>query len=224
MEIEVWSDIACPWCWIGKKHLETALAGFEDEVHVIWRAFELNPQAPATPSQAVDYAQRLASKYRMSREEAQAFIDRMTAAGAEQGLDFRFDRIRPCNTFSAHRLLSWAKDFGLQETFGERLFRAYMNEGLDLNDTNILSRLAAEVGLDAEDAATILDSGAHGEAVRADQARAGELGITGVPFFVFASSVAASGAQPPQRLREALIRARDIRAAQQNPDLAMAET
>ncbi len=213
-KIEVWSDIACPWCWVGKKHIEAALADFDAEVSVVWRAFELNPQAPATPPHPVDYAERLALKYGMSRDQAQAFIDRMTAAGADQGAEFRFDRIRPSNTFNAHRLLSWAGDFDLQNALKERLFLAYMNEGLDVNDADTLCTLAAEVGLNAEDAAEILASDAHSQAVRADKARAAELGITGVPFFVFGPGITASGAQPPEVLREALDHARRLGADQ----------
>jgi len=213
-KIEIWSDIACPWCWVGKKHIEAALEDVDAEVRVVWRAFELNPQAPATPAQPVDYAERLALKYGMGRDQAQAFIDRMTAAGADQGAEFRFDRIRPSNTFNAHRLLSWAGDFDLQNSLKERLFRAYMNEGLDVNDAETLCTLAAEVGLNAADAAEILASNAHSQAVRADKARAAELGITGVPFFVFGPGITASGAQPPEVLREALEQARRLDAAQ----------
>ena len=215
-KIEVWSDIACPWCWVGKKHIEAALADFDAEVRVVWRAFELNPQAPATPPYPVDYAEKLAFKYGMSRDQAQAFIDQMTAAGAAQGAEFRFDRIRPSNTFNAHRLLSWAGELGLQNALKERLFLAYMNEGSDVNDTDTLCTLAADVGLNAEEAKEILASGAHSEAVRAEQARAAEMGITGVPFFVFGSGITASGAQPQEVLREALDQACRLDAAQRN--------
>ena len=204
MNVEIWSDIACPWCWVGKKNLELALADFDHEVRIEWRAFELNPQAPATPAQPVDYAERLATKYGMPRRDAQAFIDRMTEAGRGVGVDFRFDRIRPCNTFRAHRLLAWAKTLGRQNVLKERLFLAYMTRGSDLNDLGTLGELAVEAGLDAEEATGVLVTEAFTDEVRSDQARARKLGITGVPFFVFGPGLVASGAQPPAMLRGAL--------------------
>lgn len=213
MQLQIWSDIACPWCWVGKKHMEAAMASFDGDVQVVWRAFELNPHAPATSPESVDYAERLASKYGMSRQDAQGFIDRMTQAGRNVGAEFRFDRIRPGNTFNAHRLLAWAHGLGRQDALKERMFKAYMNEGRDLNDTATLSRLAADVGLDADDAAAVLTNGSFADAVRADQADARELGITGVPFFVFGPGIAASGAQPPDVLRDALEHAHKIHGA-----------
>lgn len=215
MKIEIWSDIACPWCWVGKKHIEAALAGFGAEVQVVWRAFELNPLAPTTPAHPVDYVGRLASKYGMGRRDAQAFIDRMTLAGRACGIDFRFDRIRPCNTFNAHRLLAWANMSGHQDALKERLFQAYMNEGMDLNDAPTLRTLAVEVGLDADDAAAVLATDAFRDAVRADEASAQQLGITGAPFFVFGPGVVASGAQPPEKLRNALVHAHSLQVPEQ---------
>lgn len=216
MDIQVWSDIACPWCWVGKKHLEMALKGFEDDIEVTWRAFELNPAAPATPTRAVDYAERLAAKYGMARTQAQGFIDRMTQAGAAVGVDMRFDRIRPCNTFNAHRLLAWARSLDHQNSLKDRLFKAYLNEGLDLNDVSTLSRLASKVGLDMDDAAAVLGTDAFGEEVRSDQAEARRLGIQGVPFFVFGPGIVASGAQPPEVLRGAFLEAQRRQAAEQD--------
>lgn len=209
MQIEVWSDIACPWCWIGKQNLDLALAGIDD-VEVIWRAFELNPQAGATPADPVDYVERLATKYGMSRADAQGFIDRMTAAGRERDVEIRFDRIRPANTFDAHRLLSWARAFGRQNELKERLFLAYMNESADLADASTLAALATEVGLDANAADELLATGAHAEEARADKQRATELRVTGVPFFSFGKGVTASGAQPPEAIRQAMEHARKL--------------
>lgn len=214
--VEIWSDIACPWCWVGKKNLKAAMAGFEEAVDVVWRAFELNPQAPATAPHPVDYVERLASKYRMSRQEAQAFIDRMTDAGREKGVEMRFDRIRPCNTFNAHRLLSWAREFVLQDALKERMFLAYLNEGQDLADAGTLARLASEVGLKADEAAAVLASEAHRDEVLADQRRARELGITGVPFFLFGPGLTAAGAQPPAVLRNALLSAPSVEVSSES--------
>ncbi|MEO1086032.1 MAG: DsbA family oxidoreductase, partial [Acidobacteriota bacterium] len=166
-----------------------------------------NPEAPATSSEPVDYAQRLASKYGMGRPEAQGFIDRMTQAGRDAGVEMRFDRIRPCNTFNAHRLLAWARTLDRQDALKERLFTAYLKEGRDLNDAATLRELASDVGLDADAASAVLDGGDFAQHVRADQALAQRLGITGVPFFVFGHGLAASGAQPPATLLEALSKA-----------------
>ncbi|MEM1178445.1 MAG: DsbA family oxidoreductase [Acidobacteriota bacterium] len=207
MELQIWSDIACPWCWVGKKHLEMALADFGPDVDIVWRAFELNPEAPATAPEPVDYAQRLAAKYGMGRRDAEGFIDRMTGAGRDAGVEMRFDRIRPCNTFNAHRLLAWAKTSGHRVDLKERLFRAYLNEGRDLNHSDTLRELATDVGLDADGALAVLAGDSFGKEVRMDQALARQLGITGVPFFVFGRGLAASGAQPPSVLLDALQRA-----------------
>lgn len=214
MQLQIWSDIACPWCWVGKKHIETAIARFDQSVEVHWRAFELNPQAPTTSPQKVDYVARLASKYGMGRADAQAFIDRMTQAGRQVGVDFRFDRIRPCNTFNAHRLLAWAHKAGHQMALKERMFEAYMSLGLDLNDNATLSQLASQAGLPADDAAAVLRNGSFADEVRAEQAEARRLGITGVPFFVFGPGIAASGAQPPEVLHNALVHTHSAQMAQ----------
>ncbi|MEM6793536.1 MAG: DsbA family oxidoreductase [Acidobacteriota bacterium] len=214
MELHVWSDIACPWCWIGKKQLEIALADFEPEVRVLWHAFELNPEAPIASLEPADYAQRLSDKYRMSRLDAEAFVERMTQAGRDVGVDMRFDRIRPCNTFGAHRLMAWARTLGDHGTLKERLFTAYLSEGQDLNDADVLCRLAAEVELDGKEAAAVLSDGLFADQVRRDQSEAQVLGITGVPFFVFGRGLAASGAQPPEVLRGALARVHSLEAAE----------
>lgn len=202
MKIDVWSDIACPWCWVGKRHLETAIEGLDVEVE--WHPFELDPRERPTP-ESVDYVERLASKYGMSPGEAQGFIDRMTAAGAAQGAEIRFDRIRPANTFNAHRLLAWAHEAGKQDALKERLFVAYMNEGQDVNDAATLTSLCADVGLDAADAARVLASDRYADAVREGLAQASAHGVRGVPYFRFASGAGLSGAHPPDALRRALL-------------------
>ncbi len=205
--VEIWSDIACPWCWVGKRNLEAALADFGGEVEVLWRAFELDPSAPKESPEGVDNVARLAKKYRVPREAAQGMVDRMVAVGAERGLEFRFDRLRPGNTFDAHRILRWAATMGRQSEVKERLFQAYMGDGRSISDHGVLVELVAEVGLDADQAQAILSSDAHGAAVREDEAIAGQLGITGVPFFVIDGRYALSGAQPPENLLEVLHRA-----------------
>lgn len=208
LSVAVWSDIACPWCWVGKRHLEAAIAEVPFEVEVEWHSFELDPSAPRSlPRDDVDYVQRLAKKYRTTRAQAQAMIDRMVGVGEGVGLDFRFDRAKPGNTFDAHRLLHWAKAKGRQGELEERLFRAYMHEGRAVAETEVLVELAAEVGLDADGAQGVLSSDAHAAEVRADEALAHHLGVTGVPFFVVAERFAVPGAQPAKVLREVLERA-----------------
>src|SRR5688572_13548676 len=136
LRIDVWSDIVCPWCYVGKRRLEAALAQFPQRaaVEVVWRAFELDASAPAVRDEGVPYAERLARKYGTTVDQAQKMIERMIEVAAADGLDFRFDRIRPGRTFDAHRLLHLAAERGLQDALKERLLRAYMTEGAAIGD------------------------------------------------------------------------------------------
>lgn len=206
LRVDVWSDIACPWCWVGKRRLEAALARFphRESVRLVWRSFELDPSAPRSHDTGLDYVARLARKYGASPAQAKAMLDRMTATAAGEGLDMRFERIRPGNTFDAHRLLHLAHERGLQDALKERLFRAYFTEGEPIGDPAALARLAAEVGLDAAEVERVLAGDAHARAVREDQSLARELGIQGVPFFVFDGRHAVSGAHPAETLLAAL--------------------
>lgn len=206
LAVDVWSDIACPWCWVGKRHLEAAAASFERELAVTWHAFELDPGAPKQAPDAVDYIGRLATKYWVSRDQAQAMIDRMVAVGRADGIEFRFDRARPSNTFDAHRLLAWARGRDRQSELKERLFSAYLHEGRAICDHEVLVACAGDVGLDPDAAQAVLSTDAHAADVRADEARAAELGVTGVPFFVIADRYAVPGAQPVETLLRALRR------------------
>lgn len=185
LKMEIWSDIACPWCWVGKRGLDRAIEQFGSEVSVRWRAFELNPQAPLGGSDPVDYAQRLADKYGTGRDEAQQMIDRMVATGRERGLDIRFDRIRPTNTFDAHRLLAWAAASGHQTTLKETLFNAYLHEGRLISDREVLVELAEKAGLAGAQAREILLGDEWSSEVRADEQLARQIGISGVPCFIF---------------------------------------
>ncbi len=205
--MEVWSDVVCPWCYIGKRNLEEALAGFEhaDEVEVVWRSFELDPGAPARREGS--YVERLARKYRTAVDQAQAMIDRMTASAAAVGLDFRFDIAEPGSTFDAHRLLHLAAERGVQGELKERLLRATFTEGEPIGEHDTLVRLAADVGLDAAEVRAVLTSDAHADAVRAEEAEAATLDITGVPFFVVDRTYGISGAHPPEALRRILTKA-----------------
>ncbi len=204
VQIDVWSDIACPWCWVGKKNLDDAIESFDGEVEVTWHAFQLNPSAPPSPQEPVDYCGRLAKKYGMSREQSQAAIDRMVSTGKEKGLEFRFDKIKPTNTFNAHRLLTWAKTKGLQHQLKERLFKANFNEGLVINDPTTLINAAVEVGLDAAEAELVVMSQEWHDEVMADKIAASQNGISGVPFFVVNKKLALQGAQPTEEILRAL--------------------
>lgn len=208
MDVEIWSDVVCPWCAVGKRRFEAALDRFEhaDEVSVRWRSFELDPSAPRRRDG--DYVEHLAAKYGTSREDARRMIDRMTATGAAVGLDMRFDIARPGNTFDAHRLLHLAADRGRQAEVKERFVTAYLSEGAAVGDPDVLRRLAVEAGLDEDEVVEVLDSDAYAEAVRADERQAAEYGIRGVPFFVLDGRFGVSGAQPPEALVDALRQAR----------------
>ena len=204
MKVEIWSDVVCPWCHIGKRRFETALAAFphRDEVEVVWRAFELDPSAPQ--ERLGDYALLLADKYGCPVEQGQQMIDTMTVAAAQDGLDFHFETARVGNTFDAHRLLHLACERGLQDALKERLLRATFCEGEPIGDRAALVRLAAEAGLDADEAGAVLSSDRYAAQVRADEQQARDYGISGVPFFVVDGRLGVSGAQPADVLGQLL--------------------
>ena len=207
MKIEIWSDIACPWCWIGKRRFEHALSQFEhrDEVEVVWRSYELDPKAPR--QYGVPQAELLARKYGMSVEQTRAMTDRVAGEGRKEGLAFDFERVQSGNTFDAHRLIHLAAASGLRDAMVDRLYAAYFTEGETLGDVDTLVRLATEVGLDADEARATLEGDALSDEVRADQERARTFGVTGVPFFAIDERYGVSGAQPPLALLEAMRRA-----------------
>jgi predicted DsbA family dithiol-disulfide isomerase len=214
VQIDIWSDVVCPWCYVGKRRFEAALARFphRDEVRVVWRSFELDPAAPSSDAVRGSYAERLAAKYGRSLAQAKGMLDDMTAVAAAEGLDFRFDLARGGNTFDAHRLLHLALERGVQDAVKERLDRATFGEGLPVSDHAALTRLAVEVGLDGAEVAEVLAGDRYADAVRADEERAREHGITGVPFFVLDGRYGVSGAQPAELLAEALEQAWSTRS------------
>ena len=206
MHVEIWSDIACPWCYVGKRRFESALARFEhrDDVQVTWRSFELDPSAPTEHDG--DSTQHLADKYGMSRAEALAAQRHLTEVAAGEGLAFRFDLARRGNTFDGHRVLHLAATHGLQDAMKERIMRAYLEEGELVASADVLERLAVEVGLDADEVRDVLRSDRFADAVRDDERVARALGIHAVPCFVVDRRMAVSGAQPPDVLLELLRR------------------
>jgi predicted DsbA family dithiol-disulfide isomerase len=204
MKVEIWSDIACPWCYVGKRRFEQALGRFEhrDDVEVVWRSFELDPSAPRSVGMPQD--ELLAKKYGMPIERAREMNARMTSEAAKEGLDFHVDRVQVGNTFDAHRLVHLAAEAGKAEAMKERLMRAYFTEGESVGDPATLERLAAEVGLDETSVRDVLGGDRFAADVRADESRARSFGISGVPFFAIDERYGVSGAQTPDVLLEAL--------------------
>jgi predicted DsbA family dithiol-disulfide isomerase len=207
MKVEIWSDFMCPFCYIGKRRFESALEQFpnKDQVEVVYRSFELDPNASYKPGVSMD--ELLASKYGMSIEQAKAANANVTQQAASVGLTYHMDRVVPANSFDAHRLVHFAAQHGKMKEMTERLFRAYFTDAENLEDKNLLADLAAEVGLEREQAVAALESDAFQSEVRADESAATNLGIRGVPFFVLGGKYAVSGAQPLEVFTDALDKA-----------------
>ena len=207
LTVEIWSDIVCPWCYIGKRRFEAALEAFEhrDEVTVMWRSFELDQEAPREPEGTA--AERLAAKYGMSLERAATLHTEMTERAAADGLEYHFEIAKGGNTFDAHRMIHLAATYGHQADAKERLLRAYFTEGESLGVWDTLVRLMEEVGVDPVEARESLRLDKFAEDVREDEALAQQLGIQGVPFFVFDRRYGLSGAQPVETMLTALERA-----------------
>jgi predicted DsbA family dithiol-disulfide isomerase len=201
--VEIWSDMICPWCYVGKRRFEHALALFagRDEVDVIWRSFELDPNAPREP---VPLADRIASKFNVSHADAVAMNERMTETASGAGLQFRLDKAISGNTFDAHRVIHLAASHGLQAEADERIKESYFAEGRPISDRESLVELAESIGLDAAETRAMLESDRFTDEVREDEQTAAAFGISGVPFFVFDRRLGVSGAQPPEVLLGAL--------------------
>jgi predicted DsbA family dithiol-disulfide isomerase len=204
MQIEIWSDVVCPWCYLGKRHFEQALDRFahRDEVEVIYRSFELDPSAP--PGVTTPTVERLASKYGMGLEQAHAAQRQMEQRAAQAGLTFRMEDLRSGNTGDAHRLLQLAKARGRQAELVERLHRAYFTDQASIFDHPSLAGFAKGVGLDRDEALAVLASDQYAQDVRADEEVAHSLGVTGVPFFVIDRRYGISGAQPAETIAQVL--------------------
>ncbi|WP_438488620.1 DsbA family oxidoreductase [Streptomyces sp. S186] len=214
MHVEIWSDIACPWCYVGKARFEAGLAAFAGraDVEVVHRSFELDPAAP--PPTDIPVLDMLAAKYGVSREQAEAMEARVAEAAAGEGLDYRSDRVHG-NTFDLHRLLHLAKAHGVQDALLTALYRANFAEARPLGDAAVLTGIAVAAGVPEEEAARVLaDPDAYAEEVRADERTAAELGATGVPFVVIDRRYGISGAQPADVFRQALERAHADSAVQ----------
>jgi predicted DsbA family dithiol-disulfide isomerase len=203
MRVDIWSDIVCPWCYIGKRRFDQALATLDqrDQIEVVHRSFELDPAMQR--GQTVQLLDMLAAKYRLNPEQASEAESRVAATAAADGLGYTSDR--PVgNTFDAHRLVHLASDRGRGEELLQRLYEAYFAEGKSVFGAGALTAAAAAAGLDPAEARRVLDDGGYAQDVRADEEQASALGISGVPFFVLDGKYGLSGAQPAALIAEAL--------------------
>ncbi|MDQ0377633.1 DsbA family oxidoreductase [Amycolatopsis thermophila] len=206
VQVEIWSDVVCPWCYLGKRRFERALAGFEhrDQVEVTFRSFELDPRAPREPQPK---AALLAAKYGISEADFAANEERLTQLAAAEGLEYHLDGGVIGNTFDAHRVLHLARERGLQDAVAERFFRAYFTERRSVFEVDSLVELATEAGLDGEEVRRVLEDGSYADEVRADVDQARAFGANGVPFFVFDRRYGVSGAQSVETFAAALDKA-----------------
>jgi predicted DsbA family dithiol-disulfide isomerase len=209
LTIDIVSDVVCPWCYLGEKRLEQALAEEAGPIVVRWRPYQLDP---TIPEGGLDRAEYMAKKFGKSGR-LQSVHDNLTRLGAEVGLPFAFDKItRSPNTLDAHRLIRWATSAGVQSRVVDRLFEAYFVEGRDIGDRVVLTEIAAECGLDADLVERLLAEGADSEVVRQEVEQAQAMGVSGVPFFIFAGRLGVPGAQEPSALRQAMAEARQAMA------------
>jgi len=206
MKVEVWSDVMCPFCYLGKRRFAGALARFadRDDVEVIFRSFQLNPSLETDPD--ISVTQYLAREKGLDERVAEQMNDRVARMSRQDGPIYNFDDVVVANTFDAHRLIHFARARGRQDQVVERLFSAYFTEGKNVDDRETLIELAREIGLDSNEVASALESDAYTDEVNADVEEARQLGINGVPFFVFDRKYAVSGAQESEVFEQALER------------------
>lgn len=205
MKIEVWSDVVCPFCYIGKRKLEMALAQFpyKSQVQVEYKSFELDPGAPLYTGRSI--FEDLSNKYGMSMERAQEFAAGIAEQAESVGLTFNFEEMKPTNTFDAHRLTKWAKLDGKESILTEKLLHAYFVESKDVGNLDVLATIAEESGLERKEASRVLnDKSLYADEVRSEEAAAKQYGISGVPSFIINQKYTISGAQPVETFVEAL--------------------
>lgn len=203
MKVEIWSDVMCPFCYIGKRRFENALkAEGVDDVEIIYRSFLLDPELATDPNKNV--TQHLAEKKDISLEEAQKLNDYVTQMAAEEGLNYDMENAIVANSRNAHRLLHFAKSKGKQAEFKEALLKAYFEEGKNIDKMDSLKSIGASVGLDEEEVGKVYNSADFTENVIEDIQRAQQIGVRGVPFFVFNEKFALSGAQPLDTFKQAI--------------------
>lgn len=207
MKIDIWSDIACPFCYIGKKNLELALEDFksEDGVEIVFHSFQLDPNMEKEGK--TNSVEQLSKKYGTSLEQAQQMIDRVVSMAKDVGLNYNYDAIINTNTLDAHRLTHYAKKFNKDKEIVEELFKAHFIEGLDIGEIDVLAKLGARLGLDSEDIKKALSSEDYYSEVDTDKYMAVQYEISSVPFFIFNNKYAISGAQPPEAFLETMKKA-----------------
>lgn len=204
MRVDIWSDIMCPFCYIGKRNFETALAEFpaRDSVEIVWHSFQLNPNLTYRPN--ISFYDYVAELKGQTREWSIQVHKSLVQTAKQAGLDYRLDQAKITNSLDAHRLIQLAKKYNLTNELEERFFRAYFTEGALLSDHQTLLSLATEVGLQPAEVKQVLESDLYKDEVRQDAQRVRQLGATGVPFFVFDQTQAVSGAQQPKVFAQAL--------------------
>jgi predicted DsbA family dithiol-disulfide isomerase len=207
MKVEIWSDIMCPFCYIGKRKFEEALEQFahKDDLQVEWKSFQLNPDLKTQPGRGI--YEYLAEQKGWTLEYSRNVHEQMTAKAKESGLEYNFDSVIPANSFNAHRLSHLAAQYNLQDTAEERLFKAYFTEGKNIDDIDTLIQLGVEIGLKETEVRKMLHSDLYAQQVYLDMYEAQQIGVKGVPFFVIDRKYAVSGAQPGSVFLEALQRA-----------------
>lgn len=203
MKIEVWSDVVCPFCYIGKRHLEKALEQLPDlDVNIIWKSFELDPNAPVHSD--LDIYDTLAKKYGRDREWAQQMNANMVQMASSAGLDYSMDDVKPTNSFNAHQLIHLAKEHSKQDEMKEALLSAYFVEGKHVGDIDTLIEIASDIGIDRNKAKQVLEDNTYSNQVVNDVEEAHRIGVQGVPFFYINDKYGLSGAQPVEVFVEAL--------------------
>lgn len=205
IDIEVWSDVACPWCYLGSRRLEQAIAASGAEVSVTWKSFQLNPAAAGR----VAHNTLLMGKFGVSEEQVHQMNQRLVNLGEDVGIEYRFETYISVNTLDVHRVLHLARDRGLGTAAHDRMFKAQFTDGALMDDHDVLVGLAIEIGLDEAEVRSVLESDAYADAVRAEQSEAAALGASGVPFFVLDRKYGISGAQPVELFTQALERAQE---------------
>lgn len=207
MKIEIWSDVMCPFCYIGKRRFEKSLANspYKDSVEIEWKSFQLNPYMQTDTSISIDAY--LAQHKGMPLEQAQALNMQVTQMAAEEGLTYNFDKSIVANSFKAHVLTHFAKKYGKQDEVEELLFHSYFTEGKNIDDIAVLKDIATQVGIDAEAYEKVVIEGSLDDEVKMDIQEARQIGVQGVPFFVYDRKYAVSGAQPVELFEQTLLQA-----------------
>lgn len=224
MKLEIWSDVACPWCYIGKRRFEEALDQFEhaDEIEIVWKSFQLNPEQKTGEFEST-YAY-LANKMHTSEAQAKQMTNQVTEVAKTVGLHYDFDQVVEANTFRAHQMIHYANTVGKQDVAKERLLKAHFEEGKNVDDINTLLDLGVEIGLDRNALNEVLNNNTYASAVKGDIQEAQQIGVRGVPFFVFDRTYGVSGAQQADVFLETLTKAyNEWKAKQPQPQLKMVD-